>query len=147
MFCEDYREFNSFELVFSANWRSLWPVPAVEVKKSDQEKLAKGWGGGGGGGVLFFIVFMRSPLSERLDSLRSLRPHPHEESGHFLTAFFTRIRVDRVLNHSEERFQKDAFSVGGFTGFSFLFPFCRQSAPERLLVGYDGSGPGCSNVG
>ena len=66
--------------------------------------------------ALFFIS-MRSPFSERLDRLRSLGPHPHDESGHFLTAFFTRIRVDRVLNHSGARFQKDAFSVGGFTGF------------------------------
>ena len=87
----------------------------------------KGWG-------RFFFISMRSLLSERLDSLRSLRP------GHFLTAFFTRIRVDRVLNHSGERFQKDVFLVGGFTGFSFLFPPRRQSAPESLLAGYDGSG-------
>ena len=65
---------------------------------------------------------MRSPLSESLDSLRNLRPHPHDKPGHFLTAFFTRVRVDRVLNHSGERFQKDAFSVGGFSGFSFLAP-------------------------
>ena len=67
--------------------------------------------GGGGGGGSFFIS-IRSPLSERLDRLRNLRPHPHDEPGHFLTAFFTRVRVDRVLNHSGKRFQKDAFSVG-----------------------------------
>ena len=103
------------------------------MKKSDQEKLSrvsqvKSWG------ALFFIISMRSLLSERLDSLRSLTP------GHFLTAFFNRIRVDRVLNHAGAWFQKDAFSVGGFTGFSFLFPPRRQSAPESLLAGYDESG-------
>ena len=51
----------------------------VEVEKSDQEKLAKGWGGGGGA----FFISMHYPLSERLDSLRDLRPHPHDEPGHF----------------------------------------------------------------
>ena len=77
-------------------------------------------------GALFFFISMRSLLSERLDSLRSLTP------GHFLTAFFNRIRVDRVLNHSGAWFQKDAFSVGGFTGFSFLFPAPLPDRPEEL---------------
>ena len=82
-------------------------------------KISQGVGWGGGGA---FFISMHYPLSERLDSLRNLRPHPHDEPGYFWTAFFTRIRVDRILNHSGEWFQKDAFSVGGFTGFSFLDP-------------------------
>ena len=34
------------------------------------------------------------------------------------TAYFvTQLRVDGALNHSGERFQNDAVSVSGFTGF------------------------------
>ena len=42
----------------------------------------------------------------------------HTNRDIFKTAyFFTQIRVDGILNNSGERFQKDAVSVSGFTGF------------------------------
>ena len=42
----------------------------------------------------------------------------HTNPDIFKTAYFvTRFRVDGALNHSGERFQKDANSVSGFTGF------------------------------
>ena len=44
-------------------------------------------------------------------------PCPHEPGDFFNRTSFIRIRVNGALNHSGKRFQNNAVSVSGFTGF------------------------------
>ena len=54
---------------------------------------------------------------KRKETITGLAP-VHTDRGIFETAYFViQIGVDRDLNHFGTRFQADAVSVGGFTGF------------------------------